>query len=89
MPGGYGRGYRYRWWYRATGLPGWMRFGYPPHVMWYPPVDYPGSWPMMYPEINPEEELHMLEEERQMLEEELEAIKKRIEEIKKELKEVK
>ncbi|MBM4464132.1 MAG: hypothetical protein FJ014_00955 [Chloroflexi bacterium] len=23
-------GYRHRWWYYATGLPGWMRFGYSP-----------------------------------------------------------
>jgi len=90
MPGGYGRGNRYRWWYRATGLPGWMRFGYPPYMMRYPPfeyppVDYPSSWPI-YPEMTPEDELNMLEEEKQMLEDELEAIKERIEEIKKELK---
>jgi len=23
-------GNRYRWWYRLTGLPGWMRFGFSP-----------------------------------------------------------
>jgi hypothetical protein len=23
-------GHRYRWWYRMTGLPGWMRFGFSP-----------------------------------------------------------
>jgi hypothetical protein len=23
-------GHRYRWWYRLTGLPGWMRFGFSP-----------------------------------------------------------
>ena len=23
-------GYRHRWWYYATGLPGWMRFGFSP-----------------------------------------------------------
>lgn len=27
MPGGYGRGNRYRWWYRMTGKPAWQRFG--------------------------------------------------------------
>ena len=85
MPGGYGRGNRYRWWYRATGLPGWMRFGYPPYMMGYPPVENPPGWPI-YPEMTLEDELKMLEEEKQMLEDELEAIKEKIEEIKKELK---
>jgi len=23
-------GYRHRWWFRLTGLPGWMRFGFSP-----------------------------------------------------------
>jgi hypothetical protein len=87
MPGGYGRENRYRWWYRATGLPGWMRFGYPPGI-WYPPVDYPVDWPISYPELTKKDELRMLEEEKQMLEDKLDAINKRIEEIKKELKEV-
>jgi len=30
MPYGWGRGYR--WWYRATGLPCWMRFGTNPYM---------------------------------------------------------
>ena len=80
MVGGYGRGNRYRWWYRLTGMPGWMRWGYP-GPWFYPPV--PG-WG--YPEdIPPEEELEMLEEERRMLEDQLEEIKKRIDELKREL----
>lgn len=82
MVGGYGRGYRYRWWYRATGLPGWMRWGPMYPFPAYPPYGVPPWYPE---EIPPEEELRMLEEERAMLEEELEEIKKRIEELKKEL----
>ena len=83
MVGGYGRGNRYRWWYRATGLPGWMRWEFVrPCYPWFTPW----SMPPWYPEeIPPEEELRMLEEERQMLEDELEEIKKRIEELKREL----
>ena len=83
MVGGYGRGNRYRWWYRATGLPGWMRFGMlPPWNPWFTPWGMPPWYPE---EIPPEEELRMLEEERQMLEDELEEIKKRIDELKREL----
>ena len=70
MMRGYGRGYR--WQYRMTGLPGWMRESY------YPSYNYP-------PRFSLEEELRMLEEEKQMLENELEGIKRRIEEIKKEI----
>ena len=68
-PGWGGRGWR--WWFRATGLPGWMRWGW-----WYPP--YP-------PALEPEEEIRMLEDMKAALETELEEIKKRIEELKKEL----
>ncbi|HEC80895.1 MAG TPA: hypothetical protein ENI42_00505 [Thermoplasmatales archaeon] len=84
MVGGYGRGNRYRWWYRTTGLPGWMRQSYPP--MWQPFMGYPPTW---YPEPSAEEELRLLEEEKKMLEDELKEIERRIEEVKKEIKEVK
>ena len=76
------RGRGYRWWFRATGLPGWMRFGY----MGYPP--FPPAWPpfhLGYYEPSPEEELQMLEEEKQFLEQELDEINRRIEEIKREI----
>jgi len=36
MGGGWGRGYRWRHWFYATGRPGWMRFGAPP--AWTPPT---------------------------------------------------
>ncbi|RLF36291.1 MAG: hypothetical protein DRN08_01580 [Thermoplasmata archaeon] len=84
MIGGYGKGNRYRWWYRLTGLPGWMRFSYP--YMTYPLWGYPPFEHIPYTRISPEDELQMLEEERQMLEDELEEIRRRIEEIKKEIK---
>jgi len=72
MPGWGGRGWR--WWYRATGLPGWMRWG------WWG-CDY-----LPYPPaFRPEDELEMLEAMKEGLEAELEDIKKRIEELKKEL----
>ena len=84
MVGGYGRGNRHRWWYRATGLPGWMRDDYSP--VGHPLTGYP---PVSYPKPSAEEELRLLEEERNMLENELREIEKRIEEVRKELKEVK
>ncbi len=70
---GWGRGWR--WWYYATGLPGWMRWGRFPYS--YPP--YPP-----YP-ARPEDELEMLEELKSVLEEELEDVRKRIDELKREL----
>lgn len=69
---GWGRGFGWRWWWRVTGLPGWMRWGYP--EFGYPPYTY-----------QPEDELRFLEAMREDLEAELEDIKKRIEELKKEI----
>lgn len=100
MPGGYGRGRRHRWWYRRTGIPGWMRFGDDPGFdQGYDPREYdylsgeipplrspPFVPPMSQPRWTPEDELKMLEEEEQMLEDELEEIKKRIEGLRKEVK---
>ncbi len=70
---GWGRGWRWMYW--ATGLPGWMRWGYGPA---YAPYPYP-------PAFRPEDELEMLEAMKEDLEAELEDIKKRIEELKREL----
>ncbi len=67
----WGRGWR--WWFRATGLPGWLRFGWMPWMGWG-----------MYG-FRAEDELRMLEEIKSELEAELEDVKKRIEELKKEL----
>ena len=102
MPGGYGRGNRHRYWYRRTGMPGWMRFehdprydprgyDYPPPPEEMPPTEpvpmgYPPGRPMPYQRWTPEDELRMLEEEESMLEDGLKAIKDRIEELKKETK---
>jgi len=75
----WGRGYR--WWFRLTGLPGWMRFGfYSPWMYTRGPAP-----PYAEPSLPPEEELRMLEEEKQMLEDQLEEIKARIEELKRKL----
>lgn len=46
-------GYRHRWWYYATGLPGWMRFGFSPGWLGYSPTGLgpcaqylmTGQWP--------------------------------------------
>lgn len=90
MPGGYGRGNRYRWIYRMTGLPRWARGPFPfirpafPPEMIYP-YPYAGMVPYGYPEITEEEELAMLEEELAQLEEEREYLTQEIEELKKEI----
>jgi len=75
--GGRGRGYRWRHWYYATGLPGWLRFGYGP--AWGPPPAAYG--PYASP---PDEELDVLRGQAQWLKDELEAISKRIEELERE-----
>jgi len=67
---GWGRGWR--WWFWATGMPGWMRWAY------FAPWTYPPR---------PEDELEMLEEIKRELEAELEDIKRRIEELKRGTKE--
>lgn len=72
--GGWGRGYRWRHWFYATGLPGWLRFGYGP--AWAPP---PAAYGPYAP--SPDEELDALKGQAQWLKDELEAISKRIEEL--------
>lgn len=75
--GFFGRGRGWRYWYYATGLPGWYRAVYGiPAYGWrlypYPPV--PPEWG-----ITPEEELKILQEEQDFLKNQLEEIQKRIE----------
>jgi len=67
----FGRGNRCRWWYRMTGMPGWMRFGYGHIYNPFMPMGYPQQAPMTYPKMTPEDEVRMLEEEQQILEDEL------------------
>jgi len=51
-------GHRHRWWYRLTGLPGWMRFGFSPGWVGRSPYGLGpaaqylmyGSWPT--PQMN-------------------------------------
>ncbi|MBO8183685.1 MAG: DUF5320 family protein [Archaeoglobus sp.] len=65
---GWGRGWRWCFW--ATGMPGWMRWGYP---------GYGYGFPSFAP--SEEDELRWLEEEEKLLEEELEWVRKRIDEL--------
>lgn len=96
MPGGYGRGNRYRWIYRQTGVPGWARGRYPfgprmPPEMLYPHPN-PEMDPYWYPprmEIDPKEEIEMMELDLEMMEREREAISEDIESLKKEIEKIK
>ena len=67
---GGGRGWRH--WYYATGLPGWMRYG------WMP---YGGLVPYQYQKPDPEMEKQVLKTQAENLQAELDAIKKRLSEI--------
>jgi hypothetical protein len=71
--GGSGRGWRH--WYYATGLPGWVRFGYAP-AWGQPPAYSPYAPPM-----TAEQELQMLKNQAEWLKSELEAIDRRIQEL--------
>jgi hypothetical protein len=87
MLGGYGRGWRHRRMYYATGVPGYGRgrcaWRCPPQVA--PELVYPGpgagSWPGHEPAAGAmdEEELRMLEEEEEMLQQDLEDLREAIE----------
>jgi hypothetical protein len=99
MPGGYGRGHRHRWWYRATGMPGWMRYGYDPtydprydpREYDYPPEEIPpmSPPPMGYPPYLPMRQPRWSpEDELRMLEEEEQMLGEELEEIKKRLGEL-
>ena len=68
---GWGRGWRNR--YYATGLPGWVRFGYAapyPYGVTYPPQ-----------EETPQQEIEMLKGQAEYFEETLDGIRKRIAEL--------
>jgi len=62
--GGGGHGWRH--WFRATGLPGWQRFG---------------GYPAPYQKPDPETEKQMLAEQAESMQSELDLIKKRLNEI--------
>jgi len=66
--GGWGGGWGWRHWYRATGLPGWVRFGGMP--MWGPAPAYAGP--------TAQQEMDMLKQQAQGLKAELDAINERI-----------
>ena len=85
---------RHRYLYYATGVPGWMRFGYSPGWGGLPPgAQYlmTGTWPSAYPmpvgmpvmpAMPAQQEISILEYHAAMLEQQLEQIKKRINELK-------
>ncbi len=84
---GLGRGWRgggrgWRHWYYATGLPGWMRFGYAP--AWGAPPPYAAYGPPYAPAMAKEQEVTMLRDQAQYLKEALDDITKRIEELERE-----
>jgi len=72
--GGRGGGWRHRNWYYATGLPGWVRFGYGP--AWGAPLGGPGA-----PAPTREQETEFLRQQAEWLKEQLDAVAKRIEEL--------
>ncbi len=70
---GAGRGYRWRNWYYATGVPGWARWGYPPA---WPPAPYAYASPP-----DSAQEAEWLRSQAEWLKEQLETISKRITEL--------
>lgn len=81
--GGAGRGRGWRHWYHATGLPGWVRFGYGPRWGFPQPEAYPPSLPYGA-SPTPEQEIEYLRGEAEWLGERLEVITRRIEELEQE-----
>lgn len=90
-------GYRHRYMFYMTGLPGWIRFGFSPGWGGLPPMaqylQQTGQLPqfMSYMQQMPmpmqmpkEQEMEMLEQQADMLEQQIEAIRKRIKELKEE-----
>lgn len=84
---------RNRWMYYATGLPGWMRFGFGPG-WWGAPqaqADWdaagPGAAPPYWPGFQPfawlsaGDELEFLRQQGEMLSEQLDLVRKRISEL--------
>lgn len=76
---GRGGGWGYRHWYYATGLPGWMRYGWAP--AWGTPPT-PGV-PPYPPAPSTEEEAAALEQQAAWLREHLQALEDRIAALKK------
>ena len=71
--GGWGRGWRWRHWAYATGLPGWAR-GYAP--AWGAPPAY-GPWAP----LSREQQTESLKTQAEWLKEQLDAVNQRIEEL--------
>lgn len=69
--GGGGRGWRNRYWFNATGVPGWARSGRGPAWGSVPVVPAPGR----------EEEAALLRQQAEWLKQQLDAISQRIEEL--------
>jgi len=68
---GGGRGFRHRFY--ATGLPGWMRGGYPADYPEVNPAGNSGAW-----EMSKEQELNFLKEQAKSLEENLASVRERL-----------
>lgn len=83
--GGWGRGRRFRFWARVTGLPGWYRarVGLPPF----------GAPQVLIPVANPyasrEDEIKSLEEERRAIAEEIKALREELKEVERRINELK
>ena len=78
--GGRGGGFRHRNWYYATGLPGWVRFGYSPAWGHPPAWDY-GPVPTA---PTREQETELLRQQAEWLKQQLDAIGQRIADLSKE-----
>jgi len=80
---GGGGGWRHRNWYYATGLPGWMRFGYGPAWGAAQPWGPPPTWGYQpySPEPSREQEIEFLRQQAEWLKQELDAIGQRIQEL--------
>ena len=73
MRGAFGRGRGFRHWYRATGLPGWVRanMGLPAWGWGTPYAPFTG-------EITPQQEADILKKQAEAIKKELESIEERI-----------
>jgi len=90
-------GYRHRYMFYMTGLPGWIRFGFSPGWGGLPPtaqylqqtgqspqfMNYMQQMPMPI-QMSKEQEIEMLEQQAEILEQQIEAIRKRMKELKEE-----
>jgi len=78
--GGWGRGRGHRWWYRATGVPGWARYGY----YGYPSYGggYASSAPMPWGQApTREQEAEFLKSQQDALQQQLDEIKAALDEL--------